>query len=129
MKIINGYPPNINEIRQRVTIGKYTVFTYGDTIYNPGNWPLSPDLKVHEGAHEVQQGANPEQWWKRYLEDRQFRLAQELEAYRIQWKFYKDFANRQQKREFLKKISGDLSSKMYGNIISRSEALDRILAD
>jgi hypothetical protein len=35
MKQIQGYPPNIDRIKEVFPIGPRTVFTYGDTLYNP----------------------------------------------------------------------------------------------
>ena len=85
---------------------------------------------IHEQTHAFQQKSSrffgPEDWWSMYLTDVKFRLAQELEAYRTQYKFIKDTYNRQNRKGLLKKISKDLSSELYGKIVSKEEATDLI---
>lgn len=128
MNVINAYPPNIEKIRKAFPINKNTVFTYGDTIYAPTvNFKLSPDLQAHEQTHTIQQGPDPEAWWDRYISDTQFRLDQEIEAYRNQYRFYCKFVKgRNERFNFLRTIAGDLSSPLYGNLIGFLDATERI---
>ncbi len=128
MIIVKGYPPNIKEIREVFNLnGRNPVFTYGDRIYNPNGWEMPKHLIVHEKTHIKQQSnySNSDEWWKKYLSDPQFRLDQEIEAYRNQFKFYKTIDKGWMR--FLKRIAFDLSDKMYGNIISYQEAINIIL--
>ena len=102
------------------------IFTYGDTIYH------SKDMPAHLVAHEIthvfqQQKFGVKEWWKKYLEDPEFRLEQELEAYRQQYKVAKA-RNEVESAFVLEKISEDLSSEIYGNIITTGEAKTRIMA-
>lgn len=69
------------------------VFTYGDTIhvYKGG---LTPDLVVHESMHIQQQKhyrGGAQGWWMDYIRDPEFRLEQELQAYRAQWNYVKTY--------------------------------------
>jgi hypothetical protein len=87
-RVVNVRPPNYARIVE--TFGPLppsVVFAYGDTIYAPGaSGPLPPDLVVHEETHFRQQAevGGPATWWERYLADPEFRLLQEVEAYRAQ---------------------------------------------
>ena len=114
-------PPNWDKLVSLFGVewGK-TVVTYGDTCYCKDK--LSLDLEVHESIHCIQQ-TNPEKWWERYYIDPAFRLNQELEAYKEQYRFMrKAIKDRNVLFIFRAKIAGDLSGKMYGNIIKFDEA-------
>ena len=133
MQIVKDYPPNIELIKANFQISGNTVFCYGDTLYNPGGYKISSDLLAHEKVHQKQQGNDPSGWWRRYIEDKAFRLSQEVEAYRKQFRVYKNslghisFKNRLEKEQaFLNRIATDLSSALYGSLISLPEAKRRI---
>ena len=125
MKIVKDYPPNYKEIKERFNPPIRAVFAYGNVLYSPSNDKIPPDLLVHETVHSLQQGLEPDKWWDRYIKDPKFRLEEELRAYRNQFQFYKK--NNKAWMPFLKRISKDLSSPMYGNIISYKEAMNKIL--
>ena len=56
MKIINSYPPNIEEINEKFNIkGIPIIFTYGDIIYNPLSIVISEELQTHENVHSIRQ--------------------------------------------------------------------------
>ena len=126
MKIIKDFPPNYVEICKvfDITDIKTLVFTYGDTIYAPGKTRAIPkDLKIHEKTHQKQQGNDPAGWWKKYLTDKKFRLDQEVEAYGNQYRFFIGRNhNLKEQSSFLEKIVSDLSSRIYGNIVTKLEA-------
>jgi hypothetical protein len=128
MKIVIGRPPIFDEVKKHFNFDeKVTVFTYGDTIYNPGNGFISDDLMVHESVHMDQQGNDPKSWWDKYLADCSFRLSQELEAYSKQWRFFKSRnKDRNAQMRFINGIASCLSSEMYGNIITKDEAIRKI---
>jgi len=66
-----------------------TIFTYGDTIHVASGY-LQKDVLAHELTHVEQQTTYPggaAAWWERYFIDEDFRLQQEIEAYRRQYKF------------------------------------------
>lgn len=123
------YPPNYAIINLAFPENKkhQAIFTYGKTIYNPFKVQTTPDLEFHERIHTRQQGDNPEIWWNRYIEDVDFRLSQEIEAYGEQYKFFKENANNPKISEWLlDKLSLALSGELYGNIISYGEARSKI---
>lgn len=122
MEIVNKYPPNIEEIKKNFTLHKGIIFTYGDKLYNPDNGIIDEALMKHEETHTVQQGDNPDEWWDKYFTDKEFRLKQELEAYQNQYKYAIENYGRPMRRNLLKIISKDLSSVMYGSLISEEEA-------
>ena len=78
----------VKELEER---GIAAIFTYGDTIHNPFNVALDAELIRHEETHMEQQEGHPDVakvWWDRYIQDPQFRLDQEAEAYGAQYKLY-----------------------------------------
>ncbi len=116
MKVLKAYPPNIDQIQKVLNPPFATVFTYGDTIYNPNvDRELPPDLVAHEQVHCNQQGKDPEAWWDKYLKDEKFRFQQELEAYKAQWNIMR---HSRMANWLLHGIVTDLSGDMYGNLVS-----------
>lgn len=107
---------------------KNTVFTYGTDIYTVR--PLEEPLYRHEVLHVIQQmqmKGGPDAWWDKYFDDPEFRLSQELDAYRVQYltakKYIKD---RNQLFRYLHDISVTLASDLYGNLLSTQEAMKLI---
>lgn len=125
MKIVQGFPPNIEEIRKVLKPSLTTIFTYGDTCYCPITTQIPENVMVHEETHEKQQ-KDPKAWWERYLKDADFRLSQELPAYRNQYQWQKNRLGRDKAIFLLKAIAEDLSGEMYGNIISFQKAFEMI---
>lgn len=104
-----------------------TVFTYGDTIYNPGNIDIPDDLIVHEMVHINQQNGNDDDaalWWGKYLRDPRFRLLQETEAYAKQYAFIcKTTKDREKRNRVLHNIATILSGPLYGHCVGATEAM------
>ena len=127
MKIIKDYPPNIEDIRAVLNPPFNTVFTYGNNIYNPNiNQELPSDLIAHERVHILQQEGKPAAWWDKYLKDKNFRFAEELMAYKVQWKVIKSKYPYEIAFHLLHGIVSDLSGEMYGNIVDYTLARDMI---
>ena len=99
-RIITTPPPNYEEAFKKfgASFDKGIVFTYGRDVHVKIG-KLRDDVEAHETVHVVQQTTypgGPEAWWKRYMEDSEFLLDQELEAYRTQYKFVlKNYPKRQ----------------------------------
>lgn len=118
--------PNLQALKDMFHISEVdAIIAYGDAIYAP-NKTLTADLLVHEMVHCERQGFNPEsakRWYEKYMGDPQFRLAEEVAAYRQQYfyctRVYKD-RNRQAK--ILHALAMELSSARYGSIVSHSVA-------
>lgn len=101
-----------------------TVWTYGDTIYCK-NMP-SDNLLAHELVHVKQQTLiGADEWWMKYFADPEFRLSQEVEAYRAQYKHFPT-NNREIKARVLVQFAQALSGEMYGKIITFGEAVKLI---
>lgn len=110
--------PRFKEAWQKFAIQKGTCFTYGDTYYTDYA-PIPADFLVHEQHHTKQQLAmGVDAWWDRYFVDAKFRLEQELECYTVQLASIKDRNLRFRRRL---EVIGDLSSAMYGNIVTKEE--------
>lgn len=125
MKISADYPPNYDEICKVFNIRhrKGVIFTYGDTIHIPDRMELPNHLLEHEKTHiEQQKELGPEAWWARYLEDPKFRLEQEIEAYRTQWRVLLETAPRGERRLVLGHLAKDLAGPIYGKVVSKQEA-------
>lgn len=128
VKIRNEKPPVYDNACAafKVNPGR-TLFTYGDTIYNPGGIEPIPDhLIEHEKVHMEQQGYSEEgaaEWWGKFLRDPAFRLEQEAQAYAKQYAFVcRKVTGREQRFHFRWDLAGILSGPLYGNCIGRQEA-------
>src|SRR5689334_25347799 len=109
MEIVHGYPPNIEDIRAKFELNDRVVFTYAPYLYVPCGAPIDDPLMKHEETHAKQQGDDPAGWWKRYLEDPNFRVGQELQAYRRQYKAYKRVVgNPMLRRQYLTQLANAL---------------------
>ncbi len=101
------------------------VITYGDTVHS--KYTIAPHLEVHEAVHiKQQESVGPEAWYKLYLNDKKFRLSQELEAYKAQIDFLKgNITNKGSMFECdtkIQKIIKNISGAMYGHMISEDDA-------
>lgn len=119
-KSVGGAPKNKKDI----------IFTFHDGIYTLN--PFPEDVFVHECVHYVRQGGGDnlelaKQWWDRYAVDPKFRYDEELLAYRAQYKFIQKHFNKPQAFEYAKRLAKDLSSSMYGGMISFEGALNAII--
>lgn len=124
-KVVKAFPPNYEEICAAIPAvrkNKHIVFTYGDTIYSPSNTELRPDFLEHEETH-VKRQSDPVAWWARYLTDVQFRLDEELAAYRAQYQYAVEHYSRADRRALLTGMTKDLSGAMYGKLVTRKEAI------
>jgi hypothetical protein len=132
MKIVISKPPIYNECVKAFGIDKRkgVVFTFGDVLYNPDNVIIPDHLLVHESTHAEQQKHDEtvaKLWWKRYIEDPQWRIGQEVEAYKNQYHFICERVKDKNARfRFLHMLCIDLASPMYGSSISYTYAMRRI---
>lgn len=86
---------------------------------------LPPDKIVHESIHLRQQKAmTPQIWWQKFLDDPSFRLEQEVEAHRREAQFIrKNIKDRNAAFHYVREIAQNLSSKIYGELVTYSEAM------
>lgn len=108
----------------KVNFENGTVFTYGNKIHIYDKSRLDTPLFHHEAVHVRQQTKmGVEMWWSKYFLDKEFRLSQELEAYTRQVKsIKKHIKDRNRRAMYIHQICKDISSSMYGNMISLDEA-------
>lgn len=126
MSIIKQKPPDL--IAERCQ-GQFDLsscepcYTYGKDIFNPSGNPLDPSLIAHESVHTIQQGEKPKEWWDKFFKDKNFRLDQELQAYRVQYKTLKQLvSDRNELAKVLASLAADLSGPQYGNLCSFGDA-------
>ena len=125
--IINEPPKGIYERAQEKWGVDFetTIFTVGSKIH--AKYGLPPDLMAHELVHVKQQAefeGGYKAWWECYFEDDQFRLDQEVAAYKEQLSLVRNLIkDRNQQARVLSRIAAVLSGKTYGNLISYAEAL------
>ena len=123
MKISHEKPTIYEKLKEvfNVDWDKGITIAYGDTVYS--KFPLPPDLKVHEQIHLDQQKAlGVEEWWKQYIESREFRLSQETPAYKAQVDFIRKNVNDRNARfAMIDKLARDMST-LYGDMVTYSEA-------
>lgn len=124
MEITTSYPPNYDDICKVFPVRDKPgiIFTYGSTLHCPNGMNIPGHLMAHEQTHMKQQGNDPKAWWDKYLIDTQFRLSQELEAYRNQYKVLLEQHNREERRTILNSLAKDLSSSIYGNLVDKKQA-------
>lgn len=107
-----------------VDFNKGTVFTVGNTIHS--KFRIPEDLMRHELTHVRQQAeykGGYKKWWEDYFASDEFRLSQEVEAYRVQWRYIEaTIKDRNEKSRLLQHIIGHLSGTMYGKLVTRAEA-------
>ena len=100
-----------------------TIFAYNGDIYT--NSKLTPDLLIHENVHlEQQEKLGLDYWVDNFLESNEFRLEMELEAYKKQVDSIWEPGKRQ---KLCIQCAENLSSGLYGNIITLSEAFDILI--
>lgn len=132
VKIVKETPPNFAAVIAKFpSAERYGVlFAYGDAIYNPSDITISPPLIAHECTHAAQQRrSSPEAWWEAYLASKDFRLSQELDAYRIEYRVYAENWNRAFRHRFLRNCAERLSGPLYNHMIKRKFAAKLILLE
>lgn len=130
MQISSQFPPNYEEIAREFPNCEdaEAVFSYGGVIYNPFGRHITTDLIEHEAVHFIQQGKDPKKWWKKYINDRQFRLDQEIQAYATQYAFVrKNVKDRELVFWCLNQCVKAISSPLYGDLIDPSVARKEIV--
>lgn len=137
MEIKNEKPPIWDSVCQAFEVNpSMTLFTYGDTIYNPSGQDIPDHLMEHEELHAEQQKHNDNDaalWWGRYLREPMFRLDQESKAYAKQYAFICNhpdkkmrITDRNKRFRVLHHFANSLSGPLYGRCISHAEAMQLI---
>lgn len=124
MRIVEDFPPNWDELTRAFNVaGKKVICAWGGIIYNPNGADLTPALMAHEAVHGARQAGDVVGWWRRYIDDADFRLAEEIPAHQAEYRAaIKQAANRNQRRWHEKKIAVRLASPLYGRMITLPKA-------
>ena len=127
MKTSKKQPPIFAKIKARFpsitdyTWGKGLIIAYGDTVYC--KMRITPSNEIHEAVHLKQQAAiGVEVWWHKYLSDDKFRLEQEVEAYRAEFKWMDKNMDRNEAYRIKVFHINNLCSPMYGGIMTKEDA-------
>lgn len=125
IEIKHELPPNYDKIVAAipgVANRPTAVFAYAGILYVPYFQPTHDipfDLQVHEKTHfKQQEEIGVDTWWDRYLVDIRFRLDQEIEAYHNQY----TSMSKQDREKHIRRLAGDLSGPMYGNLLTFEDA-------
>lgn len=123
--IVIGHPPMWEEIRAafpRAAAQKGVIFSWGRKIFNPDNVRLDAGLIAHEAVHGQRQGTEEmhvKDWWRRYIDDRQFRLDEEIPAHIAEMKrMVAADPSRNNRRSTISRLATRLSSPLYGRLLS-----------
>jgi len=114
MKITTEKPPFWIHNRLKDITGcsfsKGMIVTIGDTIH--AFRVLSDDVIAREKIHSLQQSImGTEEWWKEYLINDRFRMSQDIESYREQYRYLKEVSNNHVKALRLShRVSKELST-------------------
>lgn len=112
--------PLMEQYKELFDIDDNTIFALAEDIYT--NNPLPPEILVHENIHLKQQAeVGVKEWVYDFLYTPSKRLEYEIEAYRAQLDFIKD---RNKKAKDRVQCAKNLSSGLYGNIISYGDAYE-----
>lgn len=126
--IIVGYPPLWDEILLAFPGAAQpgVIFSWGDRIFNPYGVPLPPSIIAHEAVHAEQQSnivAGVVAWWRRYMDEPDFRLAQEIPAHQAELEVLcNESKSRNERRFHIKIVASRLCSPLYGRMISMDRA-------
>ena len=125
--IICDYPPLYEKIAEAFSLypNDFIIFSWGDRIYNPNRLDIPPQLIAHEAVHGERQGSGQQivDWWKQYIEDRLFRLTEEIPAHQAEYQYFLKHGNRRERRAALKVTAERLADPLYGRLIKPSDAI------
>lgn len=117
------FPNFLHHILHGMKVRKPILYAWGDVIFNPRGAMIPPELMIHEAVHQKQQGDDPEAWWRRYIEDERFRLAQEIPAHQAECRHLMDkLKDRNARYDAIHRIALRLSSPLYGSLMDYDHA-------
>ena len=131
MQIVVAKPPNWDALNAvfHVEQRRGVIFAFGELIYNPDNVRISQPLMRHEAVHGVRQRrVGVDAWWTRYIEEADYRLAEELPSHMAEYEqFCMDQSDRNARSRYLFECAGRLAGPLYGGLLTRSQAKRAIL--
>lgn len=118
-RIVCERPPIFDEARAKFGARvERAIFSWGGIIYNPARIAVTPALLRHEAVHGERQEPDIAGWWKRYLDDAEFRLAEEIPAHQAEYRHLAEHGNRNERRAAAKLVASRLASPLYGRLIT-----------
>lgn len=101
--------------------------TFGDTVYSKDDITKVPGLVSHEQTHIEQQKefASPEEYMEKFITDKEFRFAEEVEAYVNQWEDgKKELVEESRGKEipYFRKFIINAMVTAYGDMCTREQA-------
>ena len=130
MKVISGYPPLIDKIDEVFHCkDQQVIYAWGDIIYQPFTFVIPNFLIAHEEVHGGRQGDDIEGWWKRYMEDIEFRYQEELHAHAKEFQVRsRGVKDRNLKSQLLMWSAARLNAPLYGKMTNLNKAMKDIKA-
>lgn len=123
------FPPNYAEIDAKfkltalkATVDVRPVFAYAPYCYNPYREPLGEEIMQHEATHILRQNGDPIGWWRKYIDDQEFRLDEELPAHvieyhvRIRQAEKRETFGRPERRAIMNLMATRLCHQLYGYV-------------
>jgi hypothetical protein len=129
-QIVTDYPPLIDEIDVAFGVrGRHgIIYAWGNRIYNPSSVFVPPQLVVHEVVHCIRQGVDITGWWRRYIDEPAFRLAEEIPAHQAEYQWLLEYAPRRERRQALQVVAARLAGKLYGGLVTPKRAKELLRA-
>ena len=127
--IIKSVPPIFAKLKKQFGVNwdDGICVAYGDKIYT--KYDIAPDVLIHEEVHlQQQKEIGVEKWWNLYLNNKNFRMNQEIEAHKKQAEFLLNLlqgsrtAGKRYASWKLGQMAKDLSGPMYGRMMTLKEA-------
>ena len=132
IELMKGLPKNFwPQMKERFPWAdeKDTFLSFGNKIYIPGWW--EDHMLAHELTHCERQGFTEEgaiEWYKKYINDDEFLVAEELLAYREQYSWFKyECLDKNKRLKFAELLAIEFSGPRYGKIITYSNAFLSII--
>lgn len=128
VNILDTKPPVFEQCEAQFGINwDNTTFAYYPDIHTKSPLFLTDDVIQHEYIHlQRQKVIGTEIWWEKYLADKEFRLEEELLAYRRQYNFLKGKMDRNGLYRLVWGWSYTLASPFYGDLIEAKMAYNKI---
>lgn len=134
MIVVEGHPPMDDDMlaefwakfpsayRSRI------LYAWGRTIYASNGAVCGPEKVAHEAVHMIRQGSDVWGWWRRYIADAKFRLAEEIPAHVAEYIFLcESQSGRAARRRALSQLAVALASPLYGRLLTVEKAKSVIL--
>lgn len=129
IEVSHAVPPIYKALRARFGVDwdGGLIIAYGGRIHCKRD--PDPQKIVHEAVHLAEQSrVGNDAWWSAYLDSADFRIAEEVKAYRAEADFLRrHIRNREHLFHYMRDIVDSLSGPTYGNACTREYAYAAII--